>query len=83
MVAACSPHTQACVLAKQMMQNICARGCLTVALPLLQDYFLSEVKVEPLMVVGFEGLFGVIAMALILAVVQFLPGQEGTGMLSG
>ena len=47
----------------------------------VQDYFLSEVKVEPLMVVGFEGLFGVIAMALILAVVQFLPGQEGTGML--
>ena len=46
----------------------------------LQDYFLSEVKVEPLMVVGFEGLFGVAAMAVILAIVQFLPGQEGTGL---
>ena len=44
-----------------------------------QDYFLSEVKVEPLMVVGYEGLFGVAAMAVILSIVQFLPGQEGTG----
>ena len=35
---------------------------------------------EPLMVVGFEGLFGVAAMALILAVVQFLPGREGGGL---
>ena len=46
----------------------------------MQDYFLSEVKVEPLMVVGYEGLFGVAAMAVILAVVQFLPGKEGTGL---
>jgi len=36
--------------------------------------------VEPLMVVGFEGLFGVAAMAVILAIVQFLPGKEGTGL---
>ena len=53
------------------------------AAPFPQDYFLSEVKVEPLMVVAYEGLFGVAAMALILAIVQFLPGQEGTGMSTG
>lgn len=32
------------------------------------------------MVVGYEGVFGVVAMALILLLVQFLPGQEGIGL---
>ena len=46
-----------------------------------EDFFLSSMDISPLKIVGFEGLWGSAAMVLILLpIVQFLPGQEGSGI---
>ncbi len=31
-------------------------------------------------VVGYEGVLGVIALAILLTIVQFLPGKDGEGI---
>ena len=46
-----------------------------------EDFFMSELELEPLLIVGFEGLFGFLLMAgLLLPVVYFVPGPEGAGL---
>lgn len=46
-----------------------------------EDYFMSEMTVPPLKIVGYEGLFGTIAMAAVLMpIAQFLPGVDGQGV---
>lgn len=46
-----------------------------------EDFFLSEMDISPLKIVGFEGLWGSAAMVLLLLpLVQFLPGKEGAGI---
>ena len=46
-----------------------------------EDFFLSSMDISPLKIVGFEGLWGSAVMVLILLpIVQFLPGQEGSGI---
>ena len=42
----------------------------------MREYFLCSVKVESLAVVDHKGVFEVATMALLLAAVQWLPGQE-------
>lgn len=40
----------------------------------------SDMAVPPLKIVGFEGVFGFIAVGLIiLPIIQFLPGSDGKG----
>ncbi|KAK9843952.1 hypothetical protein WJX81_000335 [Elliptochloris bilobata] len=47
----------------------------------MEDYAMSSVKLEPLTVVGIEGLLGTAALFLVLMpIVQFLPGPEGEGI---
>jgi len=42
---------------------------------------MANLQIAPLKIVGYEGLFGTIAMvAIMLPVVQFLPGVDGTGI---
>ena len=46
-----------------------------------EDFFLSSMDIAPLKIVGFEGLWGSLAMvAVLLPLVQHLPGAEGGGL---
>ena len=46
-----------------------------------EDFFLSDMAVPPLKIVGFEGLFGSLMMIVVLLpTVQFLPGTDGLGI---
>lgn len=46
----------------------------------VEDYILSNVDVAPLTVVGWEGIWGTLIMAIALIIVQFLPGEDGNGI---
>ncbi|EIE22282.1 hypothetical protein COCSUDRAFT_42626 [Coccomyxa subellipsoidea C-169] len=46
----------------------------------MEDYAMSNVGLAPLQVVGYEGVLGVIALAILLTIVQFLPGKDGEGI---
>uniref|UniRef100_A0A061RPA1 Integral membrane protein n=1 Tax=Tetraselmis sp. GSL018 TaxID=582737 RepID=A0A061RPA1_9CHLO len=46
-----------------------------------EDYFLSELNMMPLKIVGYEGLIGFILMVgVLLPAAYFLPGQDGHGL---
>jgi len=46
-----------------------------------EDFFMANLQIAPLKIVGYEGLFGTIAMvAVMLPVVSFIPGVDGTGI---
>ena len=46
-----------------------------------EDFFMADLNIAPLKIVGYEGVFGAIAMiAVMLPIVQFLPGQDGSGI---
>lgn len=46
-----------------------------------EDFFLSSMDISPLKIVGFEGLWGSLAMVVVLLpLVQHLPGAEGGGL---
>ena len=46
-----------------------------------EDFFMADMNVAPLKIVGVEGLFGsLIMILLVLPVVQFLPGADGKGL---
>lgn len=46
-----------------------------------EDFFMSDLDIEPMKIVGFEGLFGVIGTLGIMApIAYFLPGKEGEGI---
>eukprot|EP00878_Enallax_costatus_P024022 GHUV01025609.1.p1 GENE.GHUV01025609.1~~GHUV01025609.1.p1 ORF type:complete len:363 (+),score=95.68 GHUV01025609.1:179-1267(+) len=46
-----------------------------------EDFFMADLAMEPLKIVGFEGIFGSIFMIfLLLPVAYFLPGPEGLGL---
>lgn len=46
-----------------------------------EDYFMADLYIPPLKIVGYEGLFGSIAMVgVMLPLVQWLPGQDGQGI---
>ncbi len=45
-----------------------------------EDYFMSDLNIAPLKIVGYEGVFGFIFMAaFMLPIVQHLPGTDGDG----
>lgn len=55
--------------------------CVQAAQVTFEDYFLSELSIAPLKVVGYEGLFGVLFQVLIiLPAAQLLPGPDGHGV---
>lgn len=46
-----------------------------------EDFFMADLQIAPLKIVGYEGLFGTIAMVFfMLPIVQFVPGVDGTGI---
>ena len=46
-----------------------------------EDFFMADLNIAPLKIVGYEGVFGAIAMIVVmLPIVQFLPGQDGSGI---
>lgn len=46
-----------------------------------EDYFMSDLNIAPLKIVGYEGVFGFFFMiAFMLPIVQRLPGNDGDGL---
>ena len=46
-----------------------------------EDFFMANLQIAPLKIVGYEGLFGTIAMVVVmLPVVSVLPGMDGAGL---
>jgi hypothetical protein len=46
-----------------------------------EDFFMADLAMAPLKIVGFEGVFGSIMMlGLLLPAAYFLPGPEGYGL---
>ncbi|EIE24529.1 hypothetical protein COCSUDRAFT_65401 [Coccomyxa subellipsoidea C-169] len=46
-----------------------------------EDYFMADLAVPPLLIVGWEGVFGTAIMVfLMLPIVYFLPGIDGEGL---
>lgn len=46
-----------------------------------EDFFMADMAVPPLKIVGYEGLFGALAMiGIMLPMVQYLPGLDGQGI---
>lgn len=46
----------------------------------VEDYAMSHVGLAPLQVVGYEGVLGCIALAILLTIVYYIPGAEGEGL---
>lgn len=46
-----------------------------------EDYFMADLAIAPLKIVGWEGVIGLVAMvAIMLPVVYALPGVDGEGV---
>ena len=72
------------VSAEQMLWGmglIVASQAVQAAQITFEDFFMADLNIAPLKIVGYEGLFGTIAMvAVMLPIVQFVPGEDGTGI---
>ena len=45
-----------------------------------EDYFMADLAIEPLQIVGWEGIFGTFFMvAVLLPIVSVTPGEDGSG----
>ena len=45
-----------------------------------EDYFMADLNIAPLKIVGWEGVFGTLIMVcVLLPIVYFVPGTEGNG----
>lgn len=45
-----------------------------------EDYFMADLAIEPLQIVGWEGIFGTFFMvAILLPIVSVTPGLDGSG----
>jgi len=45
-----------------------------------EDYFMADLAIAPLQIVGWEGVFGTFFMvAILLPIVSVTPGQDGNG----
>lgn len=70
------PEEPSCYQTKDPCAQAIAAGQITI-----EDYFLASVHLEPLKIVGYEGLWGCIAMAgLVLPLLQHFPGEDGSGI---
>ncbi|KIZ00286.1 hypothetical protein MNEG_7674 [Monoraphidium neglectum] len=46
-----------------------------------EDFFMADLDMDPLKIVGFEGVFGSVMMiGVMMPIAYFLPGEEGTGL---
>ena len=62
------------------MCRACAQ-CVQAAQLTFEDYFMADLSVAPLKIVGVEGLFGsIIMIGFLLPLVSILPGKDGSGL---
>jgi len=55
--------------------------CVQAAQLTFEDYFLSEMDMAPMKIVGYEGLLGFLLMVcILLPIAQFMPGKDGSGL---
>ncbi len=46
-----------------------------------EDFFMSDMNIMPMTIVGYEGLFGMgMMLCIMMPIAYFLPGQEGEGL---
>lgn len=46
-----------------------------------EDFFMADLQIAPLKIVGYEGFFGMVIMiCVMLPIVQHLPGSDGHGL---
>lgn len=46
-----------------------------------EDYFMADLHIEPLKIVGYEGIFGSITMiCVLLPLVSLIKGHDGDGL---
>lgn len=63
------------------MALIISSQCVQAAQVTFEDFFMADMAVPPLKIVGYEGLFGAATMLLVLLpIVQRLPGKDGEGI---
>ena len=59
----------------------CALQAVQAAQLTFEDFFMADMSVAPLKIVGVEGVFGSLIMILVLLpLVSVLPGQDGAGL---
>ncbi|KAL3137914.1 hypothetical protein ABBQ38_005161 [Trebouxia sp. C0009 RCD-2024] len=77
--SASAETTQAQILLG-MALIVCSQG-VQAAQVTVEDYVMSDIGTAPLQVVGYEGVFGCLAMfCVLLPLVQHTPGQDGSGL---
>ena len=55
--------------------------CVQAAQLTFEDFFMADMSVAPLKIVGVEGLFGsIIMVAVLLPLVSVFPGSDGSGL---
>lgn len=55
--------------------------CVQAAQITFEDYFMADLHIEPLKIVGYEGVFGSLAMILVLLpLVSLVKGHDGDGL---
>ncbi len=60
---------------------LCCPQAVQAAQITFEDFFLSSMDISALKIVGFEGVWGSLAMlCVMLPIVQHLPGSEGSGI---
>ncbi|PRW59396.1 Solute carrier family 35 member F6 isoform B [Chlorella sorokiniana] len=63
------------------MGLIIASQCVQAAQITFEDFFMADLAIPPLKIVGYEGVLGAVTMLLlVLPVVQRLPGADGQGL---
>lgn len=69
-------------MAGRAVSNIvcCIAQAVQAAQLTFEDYFMADLAVPPLLIVGWEGVFGTAIMVFVLLpIVYFLPGIDGEG----
>lgn len=64
-----------------MHSLLCCLQAVQAAQITFEDFFLSSMDISALKIVGFEGVWGSLAMlCVMLPIVQHVPGSEGSGI---
>ena len=55
--------------------------CVQAAQITFEDYFMADLHIEPLKIVGYEGVFGSLTMiCVLLPLVSLIKGHDGDGL---
>ena len=62
------------------VMSVCLQ-CVQAAQITFEDYFMADLHIEPLKIVGYEGVFGSLTMILVLLpLVSLIKGHDGDGL---